>query len=310
MDKFYTSSLWGLAILGINLGNYQGFKKHIINFMLFINLLTHVIYLSQLAGQIRWLPPFVDIFGSTPKFFVMIFYKDRIKSIMDSLHDIFNQMDEEEKVQITKLSYSRRKIVSILSVVHMNVMFVVLLGIVIAVIEPYFTTGDFNRMAVEDVNWWPMDPEKNVFFGYLVLGIMGTLSAMRILLPDVIYLLILSVIIAEYRCLGEKFKKLINESAETKTFDKKSFNELVKIHQTLNDHCGSLNDIYGFSLLSYVLIIAVINCLTGYLMITNSDPDYIATNLSLLCTTLFHTFFLCWFGEKILEEVILKAPEC
>lgn len=303
MEKFFSLPLFGLAIVGINLGHFQGWKRLIINVMLTFNPLIILILLSQIFGEVGKLPIFIDILASLPKYIAFLIYKDHIKRIMDSLNEIFDQMTKEEKSSFTKLTLSRRRIVSVLTFVHLQVIGVVFITFYALVAISYVKTGEFVKVIPKYVNWWPIDPQKYYLTAITLEIVMVFINSIRLIIQDIMYMLILILVMAEYQCLGEKFKTFINQAAETKNFDRKEFGKLIKIHQTLNGHVKTLNDVYGVPLLSFILSIAVIMCLTGYFMVTQDLPDVKTTNISFLAKALFHTFFLCWFGDRVAKEV-------
>lgn len=245
MEKFYTPTFWTMAVTGVNFGHFQGWKKVFINILLFLNLLSSVVIFLQVFGQISVLPSFLDMLGSYPKFLMFLYHSKSIKKIMDSMDEIFNGMDIEEKMRYTKFAYSRRRIVVIMMMVDMSFGVIHVLSPLFEMVVHYLTTGEYITIISTDYKWFPIDPTKHFLSSHFLQSTLLLLTIFKILLQDVMYMLILIVLITLYRYLGEKFIKDINQAVETGTFNKKIFKDLIEVHQTLNDHCNTLNRICG-----------------------------------------------------------------
>lgn len=316
MDKFHTITLQALALIGVNYDFYHGRKKIVVKFLFGLNIMILCTAMTQeltfvlddrntILDRLVGLPVIFCVSVSYPKYGSVIYYKNLIKSIMLRLDEIYERMENEEKFRFEVLSYQHRKLAVIFAMGYMIALWNFNLLPILEMILTYQLTGESVKLRPFMFNY-PFDANKYYVLTYIHECICGQFSTLKIVFPDVLYMMILSMILAHFKHLSDNFKNLINQAASDKKWTKKNqetLKYLIGVHESLNEFCITLNRIYGFPLLVHFIVVCFMICFSGLLIVTQDDLILLSKFILFLVVVLVQSYFLCWFGNKIDNEV-------
>jgi odorant receptor len=317
MDGFYQIALRCMAGIGLNFGHYKDWSTQTwIKVIMYINLLVVASTLLQefvflvdsrnlTVQRLCVVPCILNVGEAAFKYINGIYHGKEIKRVMNSLDEIYDKMNREEKSRFKVFSFKLRRIAIFFGSTNMIVIWLFNLLPIILMLNNYFSSGIWVFLY-PFFFWWPFKSTDYFISTYLYQVYCGQIATFQMLILDVLYMMIVSQIVTHYRHLGESFNNFITSASESKEnmqeYNKK-FRYLVEIQIKLNSNCDSINKIYGLPHLVHVCFATLIICFTGLLAVTQSELSVLIQFGSVLVISLIHTFFLCWFGDKIEEEV-------
>lgn len=313
MDNYYTTTLKLMSGIGINLGF---FKVRFLSVIIVVNfslafacsLQEAVFFLDQSNIQTQRLsvvPCLLTTLEALFKYVTGIYFRKTLKDTILRLNTVYERMDPKEQVLFKTQAFKLRRIAVVFGSATMITIWIFSLFPIIVMLKIYITSGVFVKVY-PFFFWWPFDNEKYFFSTFFYQFYLGQVAAVQTLIMDVLYMMILAQIITHFQHLSRNFIILIEEISESAISDDKvteRFKSLVEIQQELNEHCETLNTVYGPSCLIHVLLAAWNICFTGFLVVTQSDAFILIQYFCVLTLSLIHTYSLCWFGDKIEEEV-------
>lgn len=315
MDNYYKTTLRTLAGLGINLGH---FKNKFIKIIMLINLVVSFLTLLQeclflidekqlMIQRTCVVPCILNVFEAAFKYCNGIYHDDKIKKVMDSLDEVYEKMEEDEKARFKTASFKLRRLAVFFGSTNMIVVWIFNLFPIIMMLKIYIQMGVVVYLY-PFFFWWPFNSTDYFISTYLYQVYCGQMATLQILIFDVLYMMILCQIIVHYRHLSASFNKLIDDLARSPSKESKArFNYLVEVQLKLNADVDLMNRIYGAPLLLHVLLASLIICFTGLLMVTESEVLVLIQFCSVGIISLIHTYVLCWFGDQIEKEVNFHA---
>lgn len=313
MEGYYTSTLKLMTGIGINLGF---FKVRFMGLIIFVNfsvafacIVQEIVFFldkSNLETQrLSVVPCLLTTMEALYKYVTGIYFRKTLKETIDRLDKIYEKMEPKEQAQFKSQSFRYRKIAVIFGTATMITIWIFSLFPIIVMLKIYLTSGVFVKVY-PFFFWWPFDNEKYFISTFLYQFYLGQVAAVQTLIMDVLYMMILSQIITHLQHLCRNFKTLIEDMSGADVTDgkvKERFKCLVEVQQELTEHCDTLNKIFGPPCLLHVLLASGNICFTGFLVVTQSDAFILIQYFSVLTLSLIHTYSLCWFGDKIEEEV-------
>lgn len=313
MDGYYTSTLKLMTGIGINLGF---FKVKFLNVIIFVNfsvafscVVQEIIFFADQRNletqRLSVVPCLLTTMEALFKYVTGIHFRKTLKDTIERLDTIYGKMEAKEQEVFKVQAFKIRRIAVVFGCATMITIWIFSLFPIIVMLKIYLTSGVFVKIY-PFFFWWPFDNEKYFVSTFLYQFYLGQVAAVQTLIMDVLYMMILAQIITHYTHLSRNFKTLIEEMSESKNSDDKSkerFKNLVRTQQELTEHSNTLNKVFGPSCLLHVLLASGNICFTGFLVVTQSDAFILIQYFSVLALSLIHTFSLCWFGDKIEEEV-------
>jgi hypothetical protein len=317
MENFYKIVLKMMAGIGLNLGHFdQRYMKIGLRFLMYFNIIVSSLTLFQeaiflgdernpIVPRLCVIPCILNVGEAFVKYLNGLYHAEKIKIVMDSLEKIYNQMENEEKTRFKARSFRLRKIAVFFGSTNMIVVWIFNLFPIIMMLKIYFTNGIWVQIYPFPF-WWPFNNLDYFISTYLYQVYVGQMCTIQMLIVDVLYMMILAQVATHYKHLGINFNNFIDNVSEMKKIDEKSmekFKTLVEVQVELNKNCNIINGVYGGAFLLHVMFSSLIICFTGFLLVTQSDPFVLIQFCSVLIISVIHTFFLCWFGNEIEEEV-------
>jgi hypothetical protein len=150
--------------------------------------------------------------------------------------------------------------------------------------------------------WYPFNANDYFVLTYAHEMLCGFIAVIQIAVTDVLYLIMVSKVIGIFVTLQKSIEEIINEK-EVDNCQK--LNKIIDFHVETNRICNSLNDCFGIPILTHVGLASIIICFTGFVALTQKDVMLIVQFISVLLTSILHTFLFCWFGSKVEEKVII-----
>ena len=313
MDGYYTSTLKLMTGIGINLGF---FKVRFLSVIIFVNfslafacILQEAVFFMDLSNiqtqRLSVVPCLLTTIEALFKYVTGIYYRKTLKETIDQLDKVYEKMEPKEQALFKMQAFKIRRIAVVFGSATMITIWIFSFFPIIVMLKIYFSSGVFVKVY-PFFFWWPFDNEKYFFSTFFYQFYLGQVAAVQTLIMDVLYMMILAQIITHFQHLSRNFTILIEEISESEISDvkvKERFKSLVEVQQELNEHCETLNIVYGPSCFLHVLLAAWNICFTGFLVVTQSDAFVLIQYFSVLTLSLIHTYSLCWFGDKIEEEV-------
>jgi hypothetical protein len=321
MENFYKNVLHLMAGIGLNLGHFQQkYMKIGIKFLMYFNsiaitltILQEAIFLGDernpIVPRLCVIPCMLSVGEAFVKYFNGLHHAEKIKTVMDNLDKIYNQMENDEKTRFKMRSFRLRKIAVWFGCANMIVVWIFNLFPILTMLKVFITDGIWVQIYPFPF-WWPFNNADYFISTYLYQVYVSQIGTIQMLIVDVLYMMIFAQVASHYKHLSESFSDLIEKIKDMKTIDKKSeekLKNLVEPQVELNNNCNMINEIFGFAILLRVFVACLNICLTGFLFVTQNDPAILVPFCSLLIISIIHTFFLCWFGNEIEEEVSVTA---
>lgn len=157
----------------------------------------------------------------------------------------------------------------------------------------YFTTGVFK---LPFKTWTPFDQCDPKYFWLVFLWQFNNtiMVIISLLGSDLIFFAFITILTMQFDILSLKLRELKGDS-----FNKKSFIELVKLHETLIRLAEDLEKIYSFSFLVNFSGSSILICLIGYQVSIGVSVDNFTKFTILLLASLSQVAILCYYGEKL-----------
>ncbi|KAG6443048.1 hypothetical protein O3G_MSEX002612 [Manduca sexta] len=202
-------------------------------------------------------------------------------------------------------------------------------------------SGEKWEPKLHFIYWLPFDPLQPVYFECMLA--LQTWQAMTVIWTnmsgDFMFCLFLSHITTQFNLLSVRIRKLIyvpvdqqliesyplgqyseeylrknKEAVDSYTpqqWEEKHFKEITEIvlqHQALIRLSRDIENMYSLTLLVNVVNSSLVICFCGFCSVVVEKWNETAYK-SFLVTALSQTWFVCWYGQKLLDSVVEKWNE-
>lgn len=260
---------------------------------------------SPMVDKLASISSILMMFEATVKFSNGLRHHRRIKKVMDELDETYQKMEPEDQERYKALALSLRKIAHVFFSFYLVAVWCFFTFPVAIMLKIKYFSDEWVQLY-PFFFWWPFKHQNFYFLIYVYEIFVGQVSEFAAVMFDMLYMMILAQIVAQYRYVRDSFTALIEGISEAKgygTKHKERFAQLVELQSKLNKHCDDLNDIFGVVFFVRVTLTSIIICFSGFVLVTQTNPIVQFQFWNVIAITLMHTFFLCFLGNMIEEEV-------
>lgn len=313
MDSYYERTLSIISINGLNFGKNKAIFWTILSFVNLVGItltaVQEVLYpifeKSRLLDKLISVPGILIAIEAGIKLYNGIRNKERIKQLMNTLDDLYLEMDSVEQVDFRRRSFKLRQ-----PAVFFGSGYIVLSTVcntlpVFVMIAIYCARNEWIYIYPYHF-WFPFDNIKYFVATYIYEVYECLICATGVVGLDVLCAMLVALIGTHFHHLRLKFQNLINEASEDYNYTmkhKEELTRLVNIHLCLNQQCNILNDIFGFSFFLRIIFSSFVICCSGFAAASQTNFTVLAEFAGIAIVTILHTFFVCWYGNQLEEKV-------
>lgn len=173
----------------------------------------------------------------------------------------------------------------------------------IQLVIAFVTNTKFSKSFINQF-WFPFDKNQHFFFVKIYELIISNMYSMTLLTTEGFVMMTLAQTAILLKCLADDIAEVINNCDESReNEDWKMLKFKIQLHEELLKIAYKITKIYNKAMLVHVMGFASSTCmLLLKIFVVDSNEDA-ALSVMVLLNISIYFYYICYFGEKIMESV-------
>ncbi|CAK1547769.1 unnamed protein product [Leptosia nina] len=278
---------------------------------------------TDVLGAIVWFfngiengTPFVELtyiapciafsFLANTRSYALIHYEEQMSDLIRSLKRLeentksITQAEDRLKIYRKETKFLHR-VIRVTKIQNVILILTFLISPLVFIVYKYFRTKKLDLILPfliiypfdsHDIKYWP--------FVYLHQFWSETIVCLEICFIDFLLYICCTFIRIQFRLIQCEFAKL--DSLSNGEMFERDFTQLVKWHQELIRASNLLEQVYSKSTLYNFISSSILICLTGFNVTAIENKAFSNMFVIFLSSTLVQIFFLCFFGDLLMQS--------